>query len=226
MTAPPTIKPNFFKILRFLWEFFTEKAVETPSGVEDWVRKHFDAVRVQSREAYLELVYPASRAALEEGGPMDKLMAKEFADGPLPSWTVKVTEVQAREALLMEDMLVYPVRPTHLARATGKLPSKTKTEVWYMIRENEAWYAVLPVPRPELAGRLKIQAQAQAEARAGREEKIQKLYFSADPAELTKLREMLRQKRMFDALRRVQQVWRLDIGEAKKLLELVENPKG
>lgn len=218
MVPQKELRPSLWKIFAFLWEFFTEKPVPPLPGMEDWVRRHFDAVRARDKEAYANLVYPASRPAIDTAGPMGNLMEKEFKAGPLEHWTFKVTEVQPREALLMEDLLVYPVRPTHLARATAKQPGRSKTEVWYMIQEAGTWYSVLPMPKPEHAAQLKVQG----EAKHGDDERIEKLYYAADPGKLTKIRELLRTNRRLEAYKKAQVEFGLNEADARKIVKFME----
>lgn len=168
---------NIFKLIRFFWDFFTEKPIPTPPGVEEWVRVRLDALRFKNKESFLDGFYPRSRSALSGDGPMKDLMEREFSKPALENWTLKVTSVDPREALLLDDLLEYPVRPTHLVCATQKKAHESRSQVWYLIQESGKWYAVLPVPKEKYTAQMAQGHKELIEA----EDRIQKIYFSADP---------------------------------------------
>jgi hypothetical protein len=214
-------RPGIWTILWQLLKLLSYKKVVPPPGLEEMVRRRLDAMSLSDAEAYRRTVHPETLALAQPGVPNDCeiIMKKELGKKVPPDFTLSAVSVGPNDALFMDKYLKYPVRPSHAVKVGYKpRPGSHSTLFWYVGEKEGQWYVILPEPHPGMEAWAR-KAAAGKEAKA---KHVEDLYYNADPALLTEMRELLRKKQKIEAIRRAGAKLKLDTVTAKDFVEKIE----
>lgn len=125
----------------------TEK-IEGPLAalVQDYVA----AVNAHSIERLKQRAHPRSLACItdETRADYDSILGSDFTHAIPEGYEARVRALKRASALPFDQMLDYPVRPTHLLRVRFGPRRDTTTLLRFIRKDGEQWFLVIPCFKP------------------------------------------------------------------------------
>ena len=215
-------KPKVWTILWEVLKLFFAKTQPAPPGLEVMIRRRMDAMRLKDEAAYKRTILPESLALIESGPTtLDWEYKKDLERNVPADFKLSVIVLDPHKPPPLDQLLDYPAVPTHVAKVSFlEAPNTHVTLYWEVLERGGDWYVVVPAPDPSLKGLV----EKAAVDRKSEEQEAKELYYRLDPGILTELRELVRQNRLMDAVRRCQAKTGKSMTVAAKIVDYLGSP--
>ena len=200
-------------------------ATPTPP-LQEFVQRYVAAVNAKDAAAMKQLLHPGTMACItpETAVFFDDAFQRRFRHTIPAGHRLSVGAIGGAEPLLFEDMLTYPVRPTHVVQIAFETNTRTGAVLMIqVVQENAGWQEVLPCPKPEALAKFREAREEQARYRAEAQRRA-----AAMPGKLRdELRQLLAEGRQLEAIQRYSAVTGANLTLARAVIrELIETQIG
>jgi len=133
-------------------------------------------------------------------------------------YTVSVTPIPADQSLLMDEIMSFPVRPSHMIQIDFEEKNYSGISLGvYVVRQGDRWYQVLPCPKPEMIPQLDSLKRVRNE----QEERVKKVFAGLRNPLRSEVRALVLEGKKVEAVLRL----KLETGEelwvARRVVELL-----
>jgi len=198
----------------------------TPTPLQEFVQRYVVAVNAKDAAALKKLQHPGTLTCITpETAPFfDEVLQRRFRHKIPAGYRLSVGAISGAETLLLEDMLTYPARPTHVIQLSFE--TNTRTGVVLMIQavhESGGWLEITPCPKPEALAKFREAKEEQDRFRAEARRRA-----AAMPGRLRdELRQLLAEDRQLDAIQRYSAATGADLALARAVIrEIIEGQIG
>jgi len=193
---------------------------DDPKHPEVFARRYVDAVGSKNPERFKALLHPKCLACINAQN-------QEFYDSVFSNWLKEtipanykttVEPVARDQWLLLENELVYPLRPSHQVQIdfnTGAYSSTT--EVLFVVYDAGRWQQVLPCPGPDTIAKMRVHKEESAK----QDRRAQQLAANLPDPLRVELMDLLRKGQRVDAMKRYAAASGEDLTMAVRVVELL-----
>jgi hypothetical protein len=201
----------------------------SPSASDDaaiqntFVKPWIAAMQSKDKGAVERLYHPAVRACVNPATKefFDFVLEREVQDAP--AGTYHVTKIaptqQPPPTFLPEEDVRYPVRPTYQVQID--VENSDLTYIRFLAPANGSWYEVYPCPNQKGMAYLREQ-QKQG---AGQRKKVAQLAAGLKDPLRSELKDLLRQQRKIDAVKKYQAAASVDLTTAVLVMDALQKSK-
>jgi hypothetical protein len=197
-------------------------AADAPdSGQQALIRELVAAVNARDGAAQQRLVHSSVAACITDATrPLfEDIFARERRQSIPPSYRASVKPMGPSEPLLFEDLLRYPVRPTHVLTLDFARDARSSTSmIRYLARDGAGWRVVVGCPGPEAMAKFHEGRREAAE----QQDRARKLAAEVSAPLRAELVARLRAGRRIDAIKRYQEVAPVDLATARQVTDLLD----
>ncbi len=201
----------------------------SPSAPDDaaiqntFIKPWIAAMQSKDKAAVERLYHPAVRACMNPATKefFDFVLEREVQDAAAETYHVtKIAPVQQPPpTFLPEEDVKYPVRPTYQVQID--VENSGLTYIRFLAPANGSWYEVYPCPNEKGMAYLREQQKQGAEQR----KKVTQLAAGLKDPLRSELKDLLRQQRKIDAVKKYQAAASVDLTTAVLVMDALQKSK-
>ncbi len=197
----------------------SDEAAIQNTFVKPWIA----AMQSKDKAAMERLYHPAVRACMNPATKefFDFVLEREVQDAAAGAYHVaKITPMQQpAPTFLPEEDVKYPVRPAYEVQIA--VEHSDLTYIRFLAPANGSWYEVYPCPNQKGMAYLREQQKEGAEQR----KKVAQLAAGLKDPLRSELKDLLRQERKIDAVKKYQAAASVDLTTAVLVMDALQKSK-